>query len=196
MGLLDTHIGSMAAAVASSAWTRPESETPYWYAAYTSARHEKVVARQLEERSIDTFLPLYRSYRRWKDRRKLIELALFPSYVFVRMAARERIRVLRVPGIVAIVSVNGQPARLPDEEINALRNGLRNQIYAEPHPYLRVGRRVRVVRGPMAGAEGVFSRKKDRSRVVISLDVLKRSIAVEIDGSDLEPIASWQQSDL
>lgn len=188
MGLLDTHISSMQAATGFSGRLRPEQEMAHWYAAYTNARHEKVAARQLAERSIEAFLPLYQSRRRWKDRCKLIELALFPSYVFVRIAAEERIRVLQVPGIVAIVSFNGQPARLPNQEIDALRNGLRNQIYAEPHPYLRVGRRVRVVRGPMVGAEGILSRKKDKSRVVISLDVLMRSIAVEVDGSDLEPI--------
>jgi transcription antitermination factor NusG len=161
-----------------------------WVAVYTVARHEKVIARQLEERSIETFLPLYRSVHRWKDRKKEIELALFPSYVFVRIATVQKLHVLQVPGVVSIVTFNGELAALPDQEINALRNGLDNQLHAEPCPYLRIGKRVRVVRGPMAGAEGILSRKKDRYRVVISVDVLMRSVAVEVDITDLELIHS------
>ena len=163
-----------------------DNESAHWYALYTTARHERVVERQLKERCVETFLPLYRSFHRWKDRRKLVEVALFPSYVFVRTNSRQRLRVLQVPGAVSLVSFNGQPAPLPEQEISALRNGLANEIYAEPHPYLRVGKKVRVVRGPMAGTEGILSRKKDKCRVVISVDVLMRSVAVEIDGSDLE----------
>jgi len=161
-----------------------------WYAVYTTVRHEKVVAQQLERRSVEAFLPLYQSLHRWKDRRKLVELALFPGYVFVKIAIQERIRVLQVPGVVSLVGFNGKFPALPEPEITALRSGLRNNLYAEPHPYLRIGRRVRVVRGPMAGAEGVLTRKKDKYRVVISIDVLMRSVAVEIDGADLEAIGS------
>jgi transcription antitermination factor NusG len=160
-----------------------------WHAIYTTARHEKVVARQLEERRIETFLPLYRSVHRWKDRRKLVELPLFPSYVFARVGAREKLRVLQASGVVHIVTFNGQLAALPEKDINALRNGLENDVYAEPHPYLRVGRRVRVVRGPMAGTEGILIRKKDKFRVVLSIEVLMRSVAVEVDGSDLQPVS-------
>lgn len=163
---------------------------PQWFAAYTVTRHEKVVARQMEERSIETFLPLHRSWRHWKDRRKLIELALFPSYVFVKIPARDRLRVLQIPGVVSMVGYNGQLAALPAEEIERLRNGLENNIYAEPCPYLRVGRRVRVVRGPMTGAEGILTRRKDKCRFVISVEVLMRSIAVEINGCDLELVSS------
>jgi len=159
-----------------------------WYALYVNARHEKVVERQLEERRIETFLPLYRSWRRWKDRRKQVELALIPSYVFVRIQEEDKLRVLKVPGVVNVVSFNGRMASLPEREIDALRNALENQIYAEPCPYLRVGRKVRVVRGPMEGAEGILARKKEKCRMVISVDVLMRSVAVEVDGADLEAI--------
>ena len=160
-----------------------------WYALYTAARHEKVVAKQLEQRRIETFLPLYRSWHRWKDRRKLVELALFPSYVFVRIGNRERLRVLQVPGAVSLVTFNGEPAPLPDQEINTLREGLEHEVYAEPHRYLRVGRRVRVIRGPMAGIEGILSRKKDKYRVVISIEALMRSVAVEVDSADLDLVS-------
>lgn len=166
------------------------SADPRWVAVYTVARHEKAVARQLEERRIDTFLPLYRSLHRWKDRKKEVELALFPSYVFVRIAARNKLPVLQVPGVVSIVTFNGEMAALPEQDINALRNGLDHQMCAEPCPYLKVGKRVRVVRGPMAGAEGILSRKKDKYRFVISVDVLMRSVALEVDASDLELVHS------
>lgn len=166
------------------------SSQPRWVAVYTVARHEKVVARQLEERRIEAFLPLYRSLHRWKDRRKEVELALFPSYVFVRILTSNKLPVLQVPGVVSIVSFNEELAALPEQEINALRKGLQHQLCAEPCPYLKVGKRVRVVRGPMAGAQGILSRKKDRYRFVISVDVLMRSVAVEVDASDLELVHS------
>jgi transcription antitermination factor NusG len=166
----------------------PQVLGAHWYALYTNARHEKVVARQLEERQVETFLPLYRTWHRWKDRRKQVELALFPSYVFVRIQEQQKLPVLKVPGAVHVVSFNGKMAALPEREIDALRNALENEIYAEPCPYLKIGRKVRVVRGPMEGAEGILSRKKDKCRVVISVDVLMRSVSVEIDATDLEAI--------
>jgi transcription antitermination factor NusG len=159
-----------------------------WYALYTCPRHEKCVAQQIEQRSISCFLPLYRSVRRWKDRRKELELALFPGYVFVRLALKDRLRVLQLPSAVRLVSFNGQPAALPEAEIDQLRERLaRGSV--EPHPYLRVGRRVRVCGGPMQGLEGIIVRRKDRCRVVFSLDLIMRSVAVEVDESDVEPVA-------
>jgi transcription antitermination factor NusG len=155
---------------------------------YTCPRHEKCVAQQIEQRSISCFLPLYRSVRRWKDRRKELELALFPGYVFVRLALKDRLRVLQLPSAVRLVSFNGRPAALPEAEIDQLRERLaRGSV--EPHPYLRVGRRVRVCGGPMQGLEGIIVRRKDRCRVVFSLDLIMRSVAVEVDESDVEPVA-------
>jgi transcription antitermination factor NusG len=161
-----------------------------WYALYTCPRHEKCVVQQIEERSIACFLPLYRSVRRWKDRRKELELALFPGYVFVRLALQDRFRVLQLPSAVRLVSFNGQPAILPEAEIEQLRERLSRSGHAEPHPYLRVGRRVRVCGGPMQGLEGIIVRRKDRCRVVFSLDLIMRSVAVEVDESDVEPV--WE----
>ncbi len=159
-----------------------------WYALYTCPRHEKCVAQQIEQRSISCFLPLYHSVRRWKDRRKVLELALFPGYVFVHLALQDRFRVLQLPSAVRLVSFNGQPAVLPDAEIDGLRRQLSSGIRVEPHPYLRVGRRVRVRGGPMEGLEGVIVRRKDRCRLVFSLDLIMRSVAVEVDESDVEPV--------
>ncbi len=159
-----------------------------WYAAYTCARHEKMVARQLEERGVNCFLPLYPSVRRWKDRRKEVELVLFPGYVFVLATSSDRARVLQLPGVVRFVCFQGKPAVLPQSEMEALRNGLAHRLRAEPHPYLKVGRPVEVIAGPMVGARGVLKRKKDKYRLVLSLDLIMRSVAVEVDAADVKSL--------
>jgi transcription antitermination factor NusG len=157
-----------------------------WYALYTCPRHEKRVATQIERHRISCFLPLYRSTRRWKDRRKELELPLFPGYVFVQIAPQNRLQVLKLPGVVRLVTFNGQPAALRANEVEALRNRLSASPRIEPHPYLRVGRRVRVRSGPMQGLEGIILRKKDSCRVIFSIDLIRRSVAVEVDQADLE----------
>jgi len=158
-----------------------------WYALYTCPRHEKRVAQQIEQHRIACFLPIYRSVRRWKDRRKELELALFPGYVFVRIALPDRLRVLQLAGAVRFVSFNGHPVPLPNGEMESLMSGLSSGVRAEPHPYLQVGRRVQVRSGPLAGAQGILIRRKDKFRVVLSLDLIMRSVAVEVDESDIEP---------
>jgi len=157
-----------------------------WYAAYVNVRHEKSVARQLNERRIANFLPTYHSVRRWKDRRKQLELPLFPGYVFVRLPIENRLQVLQVPGVVRFVGFQGKPAPLEEIEIECLRRGIVNGVYAEPCPYLRTGQRVRVKHGPLAGAEGILIRKKDKFRVVLSIDLIQRSVCTEVELSDLE----------
>jgi transcription antitermination factor NusG len=158
-----------------------------WYALYTYPRHEKHVADQIKQRRISCFLPLYRSVRRWKDRRKELELALFPGYVFVHIGLQDRLSVLQLPGAVRFVSFNGHPVPLPDSEMESLMNALASGVRANPHPYLTVGRRVRVRYGPLARAQGILVRRKDKFRVVLSLDILMRSVGVEVDESDIEP---------
>jgi transcription antitermination factor NusG len=158
-----------------------------WYALYTCPRHEKRVAEQIEQRHISCFLPLYRSVRRWKDRRKELELALFPGYVFVRIEPQTRLRVLNLPGVVRMVTFNGQPAALPEAEIESLRRGLAGRARMAPHPYLQMGRRVRLRSGPMAGLEGTLSRRKEGLRLVVSIEMLMRAVAVEVDEADVAP---------
>jgi transcription antitermination factor NusG len=164
-----------------------ELAKPNWFAVYTCARHEKCVAEQMARREIRAFLPVYRSVRRWKDRRKEIEMALFPSYVFVRVALRERLRVLEIPGVVGIVGAGGKPVPLADQEIEPFLHGVEGCLKMEPHPFMRVGRRVRVRSGPMAGMEGVLLRRKEGVRLIVSLEILMRAVAVEIDEADVEP---------
>jgi transcription antitermination factor NusG len=161
---------------------------PRWYAAYTCANHEKRVRDHLEQKSVESFLPIYETVRRWKDRRMRLELPLFPGYVFVHLAMRDRLRILQTPSLVRLVGFGGQPAALPDQEIEVVRQGLTRGMRIEPYPYLKVGYRVRVTSGPLQGQEGILVRKKNGSRFVISLDLIMRSVAVEIDIAELERV--------
>ncbi len=162
---------------------------PHWYAAYTCANHEKRVAEQLVKRSVKHFLPLYESVRRWKDRRVCLQLPLFPGYVFVRIGLHDRLQILQISSVVRLVGFNGLPTPLPDDEIEALRNGLAQRLHVEPHPYLTIGRRVRITRGAFCGLEGILLRKKGHLRVVLSLDLIQRSIMVDIAAADVLPTA-------
>ncbi len=161
---------------------------PRWYAVCTFSNHEKRVGDQLRERGVEQFLPLYESVRRWKDRRVQLQLPLFPGYVFVHLALRDRLRVLNIPSVARLVGFGGPPVALPDNEMEALRSSLASQLRAEPHPYLKVGRRVRVANGPLAGLEGIVVRKKKQLRFVLSLDLIMRSVSVEMDAADLRPV--------
>jgi transcription antitermination factor NusG len=165
-----------------------ESDVARWYVAYTSANHEKRVAAQLDTREVEHFLPLYESVRKWKDRRVRLELPLFPGYIFVHMALRDSLKVQQVPGVARLVGSDGRPAELPEEEIEALRASLESGARADPHPYMKVGRRVRVKAGPMTGVEGILLQRKGKLRVVISIELIQRSVAVEIEEADLEPV--------
>jgi transcription antitermination factor NusG len=159
---------------------------PRWYVAQTCANHEKSVLRQLGQRSVEAYLPQYESVRRWKDRRMRLDLPLFPGYVFVHLPLRDRLRVLQTPSVVRLVGFGGQPIPLLDQEIETLRQGLAYDILIEPHPYLKVGQRVRVKTGPLQGLEGILLRKKSTSRFILTLDLIMRSVAAEIDIAELE----------
>jgi transcription antitermination factor NusG len=179
--------GTITAEVADAPAVLPAGQSGTdWYALYTAPRHEKRVAEQISQRNFSCFLPLYRSVRRWKDRRKELDLVLFPSYVFVRMGLENKLKVLQLPGVVRLVSFNGQPAALPAGEVEALQSRLSAIAKVEPHPYIRRGRRIRIRSGPMQGLEGIVVRTKDRCRVVFSVDLIMRSIAIEVDELDVE----------
>ena len=166
-----------------------EPEGANWHALYTAPRHEKSVADQLNRRGISCFLPVYRSTRRWKDRRKELAMVLFPGYVFVRVVPQDRVQVLQLRGVVRLVTFNGRPVALPEQEIELLRSRLSGARAMEPHPYLRVGKRIRVRRGPLQGLEGIIVRVKDRCRLVFSIDLIMRSVAVEVDEDEVEFLA-------
>jgi transcription antitermination factor NusG len=161
---------------------------PHWYAVYTHANREKGVAEFLSQRSVEHFLPVYQSVRQWKDRRVNLQLPLFPGYVFVRLALQDRVRVLQVPGVAKLVGFDGTPAALPPEEIDLLRISLKSGVRAEPHPFLTVGRRVRVKNGPLVGLFGMLWKRKNRAKFVVSVELIQRAMAIEMEESDLEPV--------
>lgn len=157
----------------------------FWYAAYTASRHEKTVAEHLRQRDVECFLPIYETIRRWNNGRHRVQLPLFPGYVFVRMDMRDRLRVLQVPGLVQLVSFQGAPAALPDAEIDTLRNALTAGVLAQPHQYLNVGSKVEICSGPLQGLRGILLRHQGQFRIVISVEMIMRSIVVEVDASDV-----------
>lgn len=163
----------------------------HWFAVYTTPRHEKRVDQHFNVRGIERYLPLYQVQRKWADgSRVTLNLPLFPGYIFVRIKRADRVSVLEVPGVLAIVGgTGGTPAPLPLADIEALRFGLHLRR-AEPHPLLQIGQRARIRSGALAGMEGVVVRKKNSFRVVLTLDAIMQSIAVEVDGSELESIDS------
>ena len=167
---------------------------PQWFAAFTTPRHEKHVSEMMAEHQIEHFLPLYRMARQWKKSKPVtLELPLFPTYVFVRISRQARGAVLAMPGVLSIVGSAREPWSLHDSDIEAIRRGM--QAYKmEPHSFLNVGERVRISSGIMAGIEGILVRKKNEFRVVLSLDTILRSVAVEVDANDLEPIATAPQN--
>ena len=165
---------------------------PRWYAVYTASRHEKRVAAQLKDSSIETYLPLYQAIHHWKNRTRVaVDLPLFPCYVFVRMPLSRKAAVLSTGGVFALVGSSREPWPLPDFEIETLRAGL-DRRHAEPHPYLVVGNRARIRTGPLAGLEGILLRKTNGFRVILTINQIGRSISVEVDALDLEMIESMQ----
>ena len=161
---------------------------PRWYAAYTRANHERRVAEQLSEHGVENFLPQYESVRKWKDRRVRLQLPLFPGYVFAHLALKNRLKVLQVPGVAWLVSFAGKPVPVPEEEFARIREFLKQGLRAEPHPYLKVGRRVRVRSGPFEGMEGIVVRRNNGRRLVISLELIQRAMAVDVEEASLEAL--------
>ena len=159
-----------------------------WYALFTRHQHEKSVALALSNKKYEVYLPLYRSVRRWQDRAKQIWLPLFPCYVFIREGMDRQLQILTTPGMIHIVGWAGRPAIVPQAQLDAVRQIIESSLIVETHPYLKSGDRVRVKTGPLSGLEGILTRKKGEARLVVSIDMLGRSAAVEIDVLNVERI--------
>ena len=154
-----------------------------WHALRTRYQHEKVVAELLARQGFETFLPLYTTLHRWKDRTKQLSLPLFPCYVFLRGGVDRRLQILQTPGVHSIVETARRPGVIPEPEIFAIRRAVENALRIEPHPFLANGDWVRIKSGPLVGLEGILVRKQDQIRLVLSVDMLGRSVAVEVDPS-------------
>lgn len=171
-----------------------DSENPRWYVAHTRPNHEKRVAKQLGQRRLEHLLPLYNSIRQWKDRKVRLAMPLFPGYVFARFSLRERLRVLEIPGVAGLVGFGTRPAQLADEEIESVQRCMSCPGEIKPHPYLCVGRRARVKSGPLRGLEGFIVQLKNRTRMVLSFDLIQRSATLDADQIELEPVVSSTQA--
>jgi transcription antitermination factor NusG len=158
-----------------------------WYALHTRHQHEKLVAQSLASKGFETFLPQYTVVRRWSDRAKQLSLPLFPCYVFMKGGTDNRLAVLTTPGVHGFVGFAGRAAPIPEQEIDAVRRAALS-ARIEPHPFLRCGDRVRVKCGPLEGVEGVLVRKKNSCRLILSLELLLRSAAVEVDAAAVERV--------
>ncbi|HZR56662.1 MAG TPA: UpxY family transcription antiterminator [Terriglobales bacterium] len=181
----DTQISSM-----SEAKMVLGKENLNWYAVHTRARHEKRVAQRFHEQGLPTFLPLINTVHRWSDRKKTVELPLFGCYVFVKAAAtrEDRLRVCRIEGVFKIVGGNGEGTPIPEDQIEAVRTVTSQQLIWSEHPFLKIGQRIRIRSGALAGVEGILTARNGDRTLIVSIDAIQRSLAVRIEGYDVEPV--------
>jgi transcription elongation factor/antiterminator RfaH len=161
-----------------------------WYAVYTKHQHEKAAAKTLANKGLETFLPLRRQMHRWKDRNQLVALPLFPCYLFVRTNPERKLDILSTPGVFWLVGNGGHPSRIPSQEVEAIRTATNHSTGVETHPFLQTGDRVRVGSGPLAGIEGILVRVRNQYRLVLSVQLLRQSAAVEVDIGNTERVKS------
>ncbi len=183
--------GSEPVMQSSSAAPALKLETANWYAVQTRARNEKAISERLQEQGLTTFLPLITEVRRWSDRKKKVELPLFSCYVFVKLVAannEERMRVYRTNGVFRIVSMHGEAIPIPDEQIDALRAVVSQQVPWSAHPFLKIGQRVRIRSGSLQGVEGVLLSNNGDRTLILSVDAIQRSLAVRVEGYEVEAL--------
>jgi transcription termination/antitermination protein NusG len=163
---------------------------PQWYAIQTRGRHEKRVAAQLRNRGFDGYLPLSSEYHQWTDRRKMVEAPLYPCYTFLRASIDERIReaVLRIPGVLDFVGLKGCPLVIPDRDIEVIKTLVARCVPVKPHVYLSEGTRVRIRGGALDGIEGILLKRNSDSSLIVSIQLIQRSISLRVDGYDVEPL--------
>ncbi|MCC6164554.1 MAG: UpxY family transcription antiterminator [Acidobacteria bacterium] len=161
-----------------------------WFALRVKPRAERVVADVLDGKGYEYFLPMHRERRRWSDRVKTVDTPLFAGYLFCRFDVQFRLPILTSPGVLHVVSIGKVPEPIPDEEIESLQVLTRSGLTLEPWPFLQIGEQVRIVAGPLAGAAGVVQSVKDRDRLVVSVTLLQRSVAVVVPESCLWPASA------
>ncbi len=165
-----------------------------WFAVRVRSNSERITVAHLRERGYDQFAPSYRSERRWSDRTKEIEQYLFPGYIFCRFDPRDRLPVLTAPGVVDLVGFGKTPERIPDQEIERVRRMVESGLLVTPYPFLDVGQPVLIERGPLTGLEGILVEAKGKHRLVISINLLQRSVSAEVDRQSVRPIRTLATS--
>ena len=158
-----------------------------WVAVWTRSRHEQTVRGQLEQKAIESFLPTVSKWSRWKDRKKRIDWPLFPGYCFARFEAHERLDVLKCAGVVSIVSVDGEPAPIPERDIAGIRQLVESELAYDPCPLIHEGDMVEVTHGPLKGVVGRLVRKNDKARLLLSVDLIGQAVSAEVDAADVRP---------
>jgi len=162
-----------------------------WYAVHTKSRHEFQAIERLNQKGINAFLPTVERLRKWKDRKKIISFPLFPGYLFVNISkdSQSILSVLKVKGVVRLLcTLPGEPDPIPDEQILSLQRLIENKADLDPYPYLNEGQKVRIIKGPLSGVEGILVEKLDKHLLVLSVDVLQHGVALTISASDVEKI--------
>ena len=159
-----------------------------WFAVWTRSRHEQVVRTQLAEQQVPVFLPTLKKWSRWKDRRKQIEVPLFPGYVFARFDPDRRLAVLKCSGVVSIVSVNGAPVPVPDQEIASIRALVASTMPYDPCPTIKTGTMVEVTHGPLKGVVGRLTRKGTQARLILAVNLIGQGVSVQVDAADVRPL--------
>lgn len=162
-----------------------------WYAIRVRTKFEHFVAESLKGKGYEVFLPLCRSRRRWSDRIKELDIALFPSYLFCRLDIRTRLPILTTPSVISIVGVGREPVAIPDGEIEAIQTVIRSGLPVVAWPQLAVGSRVLIEHGPLQGVEGVAVDVKKKFRLFVSVSLLQRSVSVEIDRDWVRPLSTF-----
>ena len=167
-----------------------QTSTLPWFALRVRSNFESSSVRHLRQRGYETFFPTYTFKSRWSDRIKTSERALFPGYLFCRLDPTDRLPVLTVPGVVRLVGFDKKPVTIPDCEIDAVRRVVESGLRVSPWPFLHTGQRVLIERGPLANVEGVLTEFKREFRIVVSISLLQRSVAAELDGDWVRPIGA------
>jgi transcription antitermination factor NusG len=160
----------------------------HWFAVSVKPQHERAVLDQLNVKSVEGYVPLYASRRRWSDRTKVIELPLFPRYVFCRFKIEERAKILSILSVISIVGFGGRPSPVSDEEIEIIKNVAGSGLPISPSPAVYVGQRVRICDGALYGLEGILARMKSGCRVIVNLDLLQRAVAVDVHRDLIAPV--------
>ena len=172
---------------AESAESWPQKGELPWFALQVRTRHETAIAGFLEAKGYEQFVPLYKSRKRWSDRVKVTETPLFPGYLFCRFDPQYRLPVLKTPGVIQVVGYNRIPAPIDDNEIHAIQTLIASGLPTQPWPFLAVGDHVRIESGALRGLDGIVVKLKENHRLVVSVTLLRRSVAVEIDSAVVEP---------
>jgi transcription antitermination factor NusG len=174
--------------------SRERLENANWYAIYIKHNHERKSADLLTRKGLEVFLPFYDSVRRWKDRKKSLSMPLFPGYVFLKSTLQNKIEILSTPGVFFIVENAGRACPIPEHEIQAIRTIVQSDAKFEPHAFLKSGELVRIRSGPLAGIAGIFLKPKNNFRIVVSIELLRKAIAIEVDAANVDKIDGGQDA--